>query len=135
MPQSEEVITVCGTISPDEMGITQTHEHLQVDALDHYGSYNLVIDDEEQVINELIEFTAAGGKTICDVTLDEIGRNPLALKRISEASGVQVLMGSGWYRQFGYPTIVNEKTSYQLAEHLIREIEIGVGNSMRSNGS
>ena len=54
MPQSEEVITVCGTISPDEMGITQTHEHLQVDALDHYGSYNLVIDDEEQVINELI---------------------------------------------------------------------------------
>ena len=129
MPQSEEVITVCGTISPDEMGITQTHEHLQVDALDHYGTYDLVIDDEEQVINELIEFTAAGGKTICDVTLDEIGRNPLALKRISEASGVQVLMGSGWYRQFGYPTIVNEKTSCQLAEHLIREIEVGVGDS------
>lgn len=126
MYKIEEVITVSGTISPDKMGITQTHEHLLVDALDHYGTYDLVIDDEEQVIDELIEFTNAGGKTICDVTLDEIGRNPLALKRISEASGINVIMGSGWYRQFGYPELVNEKTSSQLAEHLIHEIEVGV---------
>jgi predicted metal-dependent phosphotriesterase family hydrolase len=35
-PNHREVITVRGPISPDQMGITQTHEHLILDAYDHY---------------------------------------------------------------------------------------------------
>lgn len=30
-----EVITVLGTIRPEEMGLTYTHEHLILDAMDH----------------------------------------------------------------------------------------------------
>jgi predicted metal-dependent phosphotriesterase family hydrolase len=32
---SHEVITVLGPIAPEQMGITQTHEHLFIDAMDH----------------------------------------------------------------------------------------------------
>ena len=124
-----EVITVRGVIAPAQMGITQTHEHLQLDAMDHYGGYGFVIDDEELVIDELRPFTQAGGQTICDVTVDEIGRNPAALARISAASGVHVVMGSGWYREFGYPQQVQQCTSNQLADILVRDIEEGVGDS------
>lgn len=124
-----EVITVLGAITPDEMGITQTHEHLILDAYDHYGDYGFVIDDEELVIEELQEFTRLGGKTICDVTLDEIGRNPRALARVSHASNVHVVMGCGWYREFAYPDVVKERNSNELAEILVREIEEGVGNT------
>ncbi len=121
-----EVITVLGPIAPAEMGITQTHEHLVIDAMDHYGGYNFVIDDEDLVVAELGAFTARGGRTICDPTVDEIGRNPQALVRIARAAGIHVVMGAGWYREFGYPPEVAELPSRELAAVLVREIEVGV---------
>lgn len=124
--EQREIITVLGTIKPEELGLTYTHEHLILDAMDHYPSYEYVIDDEDIVAQELLEFTSRGGRSICDVTLDEIGRNPEALARLSKRCGINVLMGSGWYREFGYPKIVEELTSRELAEVLVREIEVGV---------
>lgn len=123
---SHEVITVLGPIAPEQMGITQTHEHLFIDAMDHYSSYEFVIDDEDVVAQELTEFTKRGGKTICDVTTDEIGRNPEGLVQMSRRTGIHVVMGSGFYREFGYPKIVQELTSRELADLLVREIEVGV---------
>lgn len=124
-----EVITVRGVIAPQDLGITQTHEHLILDAMDHYKTYDMVIDDEELVVEELAEFTRQGGRSICEVTLDEIGRNPAALARVSAASKVNVIMGCGWYRDFGYPPIVAQKTSKELAQVLVQEIEHGVGDT------
>jgi phosphotriesterase-related protein len=123
---SREVITVLGTMSPDLMGVTQTHEHLILDAMGHYPNYEYVIDDEDLVANEVQEFLSRGGKTICDVTLDEIGRNPEALVRLSKRTGLNILMGCGWYREFNYPKIVEELTSRELADVLVKEIEVGV---------
>lgn len=131
--QSLEVITVLGPIAPEEMGVTQTHEHLLFDGLDHYGSYEFVIDDEETVVAELGEFSRRGGKTICDCTTEEIGRNPRGLSRISAESKVHVLMGAGWYREPEYPRVVQERTSSELAALLVREIEEGVeGTGIRA---
>jgi len=108
------------------MGLTYPHEHLFLDAMDHYAVYEYVIDDEDLIAEEVKEFTSRGGRTICDVTLDEIGRNPEALVRLSQRAGLNVVMGCGWYREFGYPKIVEEFTSRELAEVLVREIEVGV---------
>jgi phosphotriesterase-related protein len=124
--ERQEVITVLGPIDPTEMGITHTHEHLLIDAMDHYGGYDFVNDDEEMAVEEMQNFKRLGGRTICDVTLDEIGRNPQALARIAKAAEINIVMGCGWYREFGYPREVQEKTSNELAEILIREIETGV---------
>ena len=128
---SREVITVQGTIRPEEMGVTYPHEHLFLDAMDHYSSYGyqLVIDDEDVMAQEILEFTTRGGRTICDVTLDEIGRDPERLVRFSRRTGINIVMGCGWYRDFGYPSIVAEKTSRELAEILVKEVEIGVGDT------
>lgn len=126
-----ELITVAGLIRPDEMGITYPHEHLFLDAMDHYSSYGyqLVIDDEDVMAEEILEFTSRGGRTICDVTLDEIGRDPERLLRFSRRTGINIVMGCGWYRDFGYPPVVAEKSSRELADILVQEIEIGVGNT------
>ncbi len=123
---AREVITVRGVIRPEDMGVTQTHEHLFLDAMDHYPGYEYVVDDEDLVAREVQEYIKLGGKTICDTTLDEIGRNPEALARLSQRTGLNVLMGCGWYREFGYPKIVEELTSRELAAVLVREIEVGV---------
>ncbi len=58
---------------------------------------NLRLLDEEQAINELIPFKRAGGGTIVDATMSaDLGRNPLALKRLSHATGLNIIMGSGY---------------------------------------
>jgi phosphotriesterase-related protein len=126
---THEVITVLGPIAPEDLGITQTHEHLILDAYDHYGNYGFVIDDEDLVIEEVGEYSRLGGRTLVDVTLDEIGRNPQALARIAKASGLNIVMGCSWYREFAYPAVVAEKNSNELAEILVCEIEVGVGNT------
>ena len=61
--------------------------------------------------------------------MPEIGRCPEGLARISRASGVHVVMGCGWYRDFGYPAVVQERTSSELAEILVAEIERGIGET------
>lgn len=126
---SREVITVRGLIRPEEMGLTYTHEHLFLDAMDHYAGYEYVIDDEDLIAQEVQEFISRGGRTICDVTLEEIGRNPEALQRLSQRVDINVVMGCGWYREFGYPKIVEEFTSRELAQVLVKEIEVGVGDT------
>jgi phosphotriesterase-related protein len=123
-----KVMTVLGPVAPEDLGVTYTHEHLLVDAMNHYPTtnYGFIIDDEDLVVKELHEFTKNRGHTICDVTLDEIGRNPEGLKRIAKRAGINVVMGCAFYREFGYPKIVDELTSNQLADYLVREIEEGV---------
>lgn len=136
MPNSNpthEVITVLGPIAPEDMGITQTHEHLYIDAMDHYPSYEFVIDDEDVVAKELEEFTSRGGRTICDTTTDEIGRDPVALAKLSKRAGINVLMGGGFYREFGYPDIVEKLTSREMSKLFVEEIEVGVrGTGIRA---
>lgn len=123
------VMTVRGPIPPDALGITQTHEHLWLNAYEHYKDYRFVLEDMDTMVAELNEFSSRGGGSIVEVTTAEIGRDPIALKELSERSGVHIVMGSGWYREFAYPREVAEKSSTELAQDLIHEIRNGVGNT------
>jgi phosphotriesterase-related protein len=58
---------------------------------------NLLQTDVEVATEELRAFKFAGGGTVCDVTPRMLGRDPAALRRISLASGVHVVMGSAFY--------------------------------------
>lgn len=129
MSHRAEIITVNGPISPDQLGVTQTHEHIWLNAYDHYKSYDIVFEDVDTMVRELNAFKDKGGSSMVEVTTEEIGRGPEALQEISRLSGVNIVMGCGWYREFGYPTKVLEKTSAELAEILVKEIEVGVGDT------
>ncbi len=127
--QDPKIITVCGPISPEELGITQTHEHIWLNAYAHYKDYGFVLEDEDTMIAELGEFYQRGGRSLVEVTTAEIGRDPEALRTISQGSGVNIIMGCGWYREFAYPPEVLEKTSRELASDLVHEIRNGVGDT------
>lgn len=124
-----EIETVCGPIPAEALGITQTHEHIWLNAYEHYKDYRFVLEDEDTMVKELAEFSQRGGQSMVEVSTAEIGRDPVALRNISQRSGVQIVMGSGWYREFAYPREVEEKSSRELAEILIDEIENGVGDT------
>jgi predicted metal-dependent phosphotriesterase family hydrolase len=122
-----QAMTVRGPVAPESLGVTLTHDHVMIDAWDFQKPrYDVIFDDEAIMLEEVELFRAAGGGTICDPTNIGLGRNPEALQRISAASGVNILMGAGWYREVVYPRDVYETSTNDLAEWLVREIVDGV---------
>jgi phosphotriesterase-related protein len=79
------------------------------------------------VVTELGRFRSAGGHTVVDLTPADIGRNPEALRKIAESTGLNVVMGCGWYLQPTHPKYLDERTAEELATQLVGEIRNGVG--------
>jgi predicted metal-dependent phosphotriesterase family hydrolase len=123
-------MTVRGPLLASELGFTQTHEHLllNVEWIDTRFSLDGILDDEALAVEELGAFATAGGRTIVDLTNVGLRRDPLGVRRISEATGVNVVMGCGWYRQPYYPAeaLIDRTSTDALAERLIFEIEHGL---------
>ena len=123
--------TVLGAINADELGHVQPHEHVAIDAshlLDAPG-YVFSFRDEPQMVTELGRYKDCGGASIVDVTPADLGRDPKALARISEASGVHIVMGCGWYLNHSYTDLIDVSTTENLAEMLIEEVEHGVAGT------
>jgi phosphotriesterase-related protein len=124
------VVTVLGPIEPRDLGVTLSHDHLILDAFalwgDQTGNYSWILDDVDVAIREMQSYLAAGGRCVIDPTNEGIGRNPVALRRISEATGVHIVMGAGWYRERCYPRYLYEETVNQLADRLVAELTVGV---------
>lgn len=153
------VTTVTGTVPSDGLGLTLTHEHLvndvrkavgpapdqelaflrdapttpelawllrerPYDSLDH-----CVLDDEDSMLADLHRFVAAGGSTIVDVTPGGLGRNPAALRSFTERTGLQIVMGSGWYLQAYHPHHLAIAGEQAMAGELVDEFAHGVGES------
>ena len=126
-----QIRTVLGTIAPEQLGVCMVHEHLIVDswAMWQVPNYSLIVDDVDLVTEEVEAYRAAGGASIVDVTNIGLGRDAAALKRISEATGIQIVMGTGWYRERAYPAYIQEKSADELAAMMVREIEEGVDDT------
>jgi predicted metal-dependent phosphotriesterase family hydrolase len=72
-----DIMTVTGPVTPDELGIVLAHEHIFIDLVREYRGSGL-LNDEYLACQELRALKKAGGSTLVDLTLDEIGRDPVA---------------------------------------------------------
>ena len=127
------IVTVTGPIPASEAGCTLSHEHLLCDLWAFSRSYDGILDDECLAIRELAQYRDAGGASLVDATSGGLGRNPLALRRISEATGVRIIMGSGWYRECVYPAVVHERDATALADLIVADLTRGAdGTNVRA---
>lgn len=127
------VVTVRGPVAPSALGVTLSHDHVLMDGWAVFRSYSVIIDDEETAAAELRLYREAGGGAVCDPTNIGLGRNPAALRRISEASGVHIVMGAGWYREVTYPADLDGRSPDDLADLLVRDLTEGVdGTGIRA---
>jgi len=127
------VMTVSGPIPPDRLGFTLPHEHTAI-SLWHIANrwdYWELTADEELIIEELRDYRRRGGGTLVDLTLPGVGRDPDRLRRLAGATGLNLVMGTGWYREAYYPAdvLVDRRTVDDLAAEMVREFEHGVGQS------
>lgn len=124
-----KVMTVLGPISAEEMGITLPHEHL---LCVHQGPLVDIVDPD-LVAEELSLFKRAGGTTLVDMTTVGIGRDPSVLKRISQRTGVNVVMGTGFYKDAWLPPEVHEMSVDEMTRFMVKDITEGVdGTGIRA---
>ena len=124
------VITVKGVIDSNNLGFTQTNEHLFYDlSWKKYRWLELPITDFDQILEEVNLYKSNGGKTIIDATPNHVGRSPEKLKKISEITDINIIMGCGYYNEPYYPEYVHIKSTPELANILINEINSGVGTT------
>ena len=153
------VQTVLGAITTEQMGITLPHEHLLIDfkvmfsepaaasdkgrawepvSLANLGwvrqNFNANLDnlrllDERVAADEIALFKNAGGSTVVDPTPKTLARDPLALARIARATGLHVVMGSGYYVHASHPPDMDRRTVDDLARELIADVSVGVGDT------
>ncbi|MGO4681451.1 phosphotriesterase family protein [Microbacterium sp. 2MCAF23] len=124
-----KIMTVRGPLEPSELGITLSHDHILVDLWDFDNRYDVILDDEDIAREELERYAAVGGGAICDPTNIGLHRDPERLRRLSEATGVHVVMGAGWYREKLYPPEIATTSTNDLADALVAEIVDGVDGS------
>lgn len=120
--------TVTGKLDKESLGTTYIHEHLYVipNALPKYFDYTL--DDIDKSIFEAISFKNAGGNSLVDLTPINYGRSPLLLKKISEASGVNIMFVTGFHKEEFQPKWIESMQDKEIYDFLVREITKGVSS-------
>ena len=154
-----KVQTVLGIVDPDCLGVTMPHEHLVSDlsawfvepvtAADRGMAHepirldnlywvkthpaghadNVKLMDEQVAIKEALLFKQAGGGTIVELSNNGLCRDPLALARIARATGLNVVMGAGYYIAGSHPPELVTKSVEEIAEEIIRDITVGVDDN------
>ncbi|MGI8399225.1 phosphotriesterase family protein [Agrobacterium deltaense] len=154
--RSGKIMTVRGAIAADQLGVTLMHEHILNDCRCWWhaprtperqylaegfvcmeilselrqdpfvNKHNITLDDEPLAIAELKDFVTAGGQTVVEPTCQGIGRNPLALRRISQATGLNIVMGAGYYLASSHPEKVAGLTVEAIADEIVHEALHGV---------
>jgi phosphotriesterase-related protein len=127
------VQTVLGPIDPADLGVTLPHEHTAITLwqIPNRWDYWELRRDELVILDELAQFRAAGGRSLVDLTLPGVGRDPAWLRGLSEASGLAIVMGAGWYREPYYPAeaLIDRRSVDSLADELVRDATVGVGET------
>ncbi len=127
------VMTVSGPMPPEKLGFTLPHEHTGI-SLWHIANrwdYWELSPDEDLIVEELRDFRRRGGGTLVDLTPPGVGRDPDRLRRLASSSGLNIVMGTGWYREAYYPAeaLIDRRSVDDLAAEMIREFTDGVGGS------
>lgn len=154
--RSGKVMTVRGPVPADALGPTLMHEHILNDCrcwwnkpaepereplahgpvepsilgelrMDPFVNlHNCALDNEALAVEELKPVAALGGRTVVDPTCRGIGRNPQALTRIAAATGLNLVMGAGYYLHTSHPPALARMSAGDVADEIVREALEGV---------
>ena len=159
-----QIQTVLGAIDASEMGVTLAHDHLIFDGTFMYvepedeaqqeiahqkislanrgwvgyhwtsSRDNVELADEDIAVSELMRFKDAGGRSIVEPTNIGLGRDAPALARIAERTGVNVVMGAGYYLGVTHPEDMDNKTEEEITAEIVRDVQIGVDGTEHRAG-
>lgn len=129
------IMTVRGAIAPDEMGVALPHEHVVVEFVP-VAELGRAAYDREEAFDVALPFLRAlrnaGCRTLVDATPAYLGRDPVLLRALSEATGLHILTTTGYYgaREDAHlPEHAFSDSVDVLADRWIAEYRDGIGDS------
>lgn len=152
MPRAQ---TVLGDVDTADLGVTSCHEHLLIDITkeafepppederrfvdqpltlenrwwvrQNWASNldNLVSDSVDEAVREIRDFGAAGGGCVVDATSAGLSRDRAALRTISEAAGVHVIAGAGFYTAKSQDAATLSLTAAELTRRIVADLTPG----------
>ncbi len=123
--------TVLGNITEKEIGAVLPHEHIYCYNEYLYQMAGNKYLNKEKVFDYAVEFLKIlkekyGLRTFIDCTPVNIGRDIAMLKRISEATGINIICSTGFY--FVEEVLFNNVPSEVLAEYIVSDaINVNAG--------
>jgi len=126
------VQTVRGPIRADEMGSALVHEHVLVDFAGAEKVSRSRYDAGEAfrvILPHLQDLQKRGCRTLFECTPAYLGRDPLLLRRLSEASGLHIVTNTGYYgaaNDIAVPRHAYAETARQLAARWTAEYRGGI---------
>jgi phosphotriesterase-related protein len=153
------VMTVLGPVAPENLGPTLMHEHLLADFSGYWSPPaeaglravaessveitnlgvirrnpflnrdNLLFADFDLAVKEVMEFRKLGGGTLLEVTLPDVGRDPVGLQAISRLTGLNIVAGCGHYVHLVHPASLDQEPIESITDRLVTELVEGIGNT------
>lgn len=147
-----KAVTVLGPIDGSDLGMTLMHEHLVFDFRCYwreptspcdariadadivmsllgkcrYNPFlvkdNLIHGDIELTLKELGDCLAWGVRTVVDPTNISVGRDPTALQRISRLTGLNIVMGTGYYIDTALDDRFLKLSKHEIADELAHDV-------------
>lgn len=102
MVAERTLMTVCGPIAVDEVGIADGHNHLWISPVEG-AQDGFVLNDLSAIAEELRDYRRAGGRMQIDCQPGGCGRDGHALRQLSIMSGVQIVACTGYHLPKYYP--------------------------------
>ncbi len=119
------MLTVLGPLPAQELGITDAHDHL---ALRSPALAGQEFEDVDKAIEEVLDAKSTGLASIVEVTPIGLGRNPELMRRVVDATGVNVIAATGYHRDAHYPAghWVYDASDELLRDRMVTDIERGM---------
>lgn len=145
---ANEVMTVTGPISAQELGFTLVHEHIFLDLMPDAWQAPNYMNDPVLAEMELMQYWDSGGVTLVDQTsggLRENDHNLLfdenlehikhanAIREMATKTGLNIVLGCGWYREPYYERRLWRMRTNDFADEIIRDVTEGIdGTDVRA---
>jgi phosphotriesterase-related protein len=119
------VPTALGPIDSEELGFTLSHEHVMNLTMMRYLPYLFDHDDSLRRATRLLSLAKQGGiDSLIDLTTPDLGREVAFIRAVSEASGLNVVVATGWWRVI--PSLFWARDPDWIARFMFHETAHGI---------
>ena len=112
-----------------QSGYTMMHEHVTIDLSGVKKDPDCRLDCKDQTIEEFRALKDLGVGNVLEVTNLGMGRDVDYIMDVAKASGINILVCTGFYKEPFLPDYVYTSSEEELADLMVAEIEEGIGKS------
>lgn len=106
--------------------ITYMHEHVTIDLSKEKNNIDCRLDTFDITKEEFLRLKELGVTRVVDVSNVGIGRDVDYVMKMEEATGLNIYMSTGYYKEPFLPKEVEELSVEELAKKMIDDIKIGI---------